>query len=283
MFERYTEKARRVIFFARYEASQFGSPCIETEHLLLGILREHKGITRLLPKAEAASVRKQIEAATPRQVPSSTSVDLPLSNEGKRVLAYGAQEAERLIHRHIGTEHLLLGLLREESCFAAKLLVERGAVLAELRVRIEKEPEQPFDLVRGGLSTDRPRDSATIEIHGAPLNATQIHNAVKRCREYSWHWRKRDLAVRDIVVHRKNGAISFDLSLAAEDAANFELIKGGWKKKDRCAVCQWPLFASDDAEHGTGYTNGRDWLCTECYDKFWQRPDFLSASYSEIT
>jgi hypothetical protein len=283
MFERYTEKARCVIFSARYEASQFGSPCIEPEHLLLGILREHIGITRLLPNADAASIRKQIEAATPRQVPSSTSVDLPLSNEGKRVLAYGAQEAERLNHRHIGTEHLLLGLLREENCFAAKLVVERGAVLAELRARIEKEPEQPFDLVRGGLSTDRSRESATIEIHGAPLNATQIHKAVKRCREYSWHWQKRDLAVRDIVVHRKSGAISFDLSLASEDAANFELIKGGWKKKDRCAVCQWPLFASDDAEHGTGYTNGRDWLCNECYDKFWQRPDFLSASYSEIT
>jgi Clp amino terminal domain, pathogenicity island component len=188
-----------------------------------------------------------------------------------------------LNHRHIGTEHLLLGLLRSESCFAAQLLVERGAVLAELRARIEKEPEQPFDLVRGGLPTDRPRDSATIEIHGTPLNATQIHHAVKRCREYSWHWQKRDLAVRDIVVHRKNGAISFDLSLAAEDAANFELIKGGWKKKDRCAACQWPLFASDDAEHGTGYTNGRAWLCNECSDKFWQRPDFLSASYSEIT
>ncbi|MFZ1160174.1 MAG: hypothetical protein WAO10_20490 [Candidatus Sulfotelmatobacter sp.] len=106
---------------------------------------------------------------------------------------------------------------------------------------------------------------------------------MKRCREYSWHWQKRKLVVRDIVVHRKSGAISFDLSLAAEDAANFELIKGGWKKKDRCTVCQWPLFASDDAEHGTGYTNGRDWLCNECYDKFWQRPDFLSASYSEIT
>jgi hypothetical protein len=87
-----------------------------------------------------------------------------------------------LNHRHIGTEHLLLGLLRSESCFAAQLLVERGAVLAELRARIEKEPEQPFDLVRSGLPTDRSRDSATIEIHGAPLNATQIHHAVKRCR-----------------------------------------------------------------------------------------------------
>jgi hypothetical protein len=284
MFERFTAKARRVIFFARYEASQFGSPYIETEHLLLGVLREHSGITRLLPNADAASIRRQIETATPARTQIPTSVDLPLSTEGKRVLAYGAEEAERLNHRHIGTEHLLLGLLRETNCFGAKLLVERGAVLTELRAQIGKQA-QPLDSLPSYAMApgSRTNESATIEIHGASRNAAYIHNAVKRCREYSWHWQKRKLAVRDIVVHRKSGAISFDLSLAAEDAANFELIKGGWKKKDRCAVCQWPLFASDDAEHGTGYTNGRDWLCNECYDKFWQRPDFLSASYSEIT
>src|SRR6202163_350179 len=188
MFERYTEKARRVIFFARYEASQFGSPYIETEHLLLGLLREDKQFANRFLRSHAAvdSIRKQIEGHTTVREKVSTSVDLPLSHECKRVLAYGAEEAERLNHPHIGTEHLLLGLLREENCFAAKLLVERGAVLAELRTRIEKEPEQPFDLVRGGLSNDRSRESATIEIHGAPFNATQIHNAVKRCREYSW-------------------------------------------------------------------------------------------------
>ncbi len=284
MFERFTEKARRVIFFARYEASQFGSPYIETEHLLLGLLRENKGITRLLPNADVASIRKQIEAATPARPVIPTSVDLPISKESKRVLPYAAEEATRLNHRHIGTEHLLLGLLRETNCFGAKLLTERGAVLAQLRAQIEKQPEPSDPPLSYSIPPgSRTKESATIEIHCAPRNAAHIHEAVKRCREYSWHWQKRDLAVRDIVVHRKSGAISFDLSLAAEDAANFELIKGGWKKKDRCAVCQWPLFASDDAEHGTGYTNGREWLCSECYDKFWQRPDFLSASYSEIT
>ena len=66
MFERYTEKARRVIFFARYEASQFGSPCIETEHLLLGLLREDKALTNRFLRSSAAveSIRKQIEAQT---------------------------------------------------------------------------------------------------------------------------------------------------------------------------------------------------------------------------
>src|ERR1035438_1086649 len=109
MFERYTEKARRVIFFARYEASQFGSPYIETEHLLLGLLREDKALTNRFLRSHASveSIRKQIEGHTTIREKVSTSVDLPLSNECKRVLAYAAEEAERLSHKHIGTEHLL--------------------------------------------------------------------------------------------------------------------------------------------------------------------------------
>jgi len=98
MFERYTEKARRVIFFARYEASQFGSPYIETEHLLLGLLREDKALTNRFLRSHASveSIRKQIEAHTTIREKVSTSVDLPLSNECKRVLAYAVEEAERL-------------------------------------------------------------------------------------------------------------------------------------------------------------------------------------------
>src|SRR5512133_1865831 len=149
MFERYTEKARRVIFFARYEASQFGSPYIETEHLLLGLLREDKALTNRFLRSHASveSIRKQIEAHTTIREKVSTSVDLPLSNECKRVLAYAAEEAERLGHKHIGTEHLLLGLLREEKCFASEILQERGLKLAQIRdelarVTQEKAPTQ---------------------------------------------------------------------------------------------------------------------------------------------
>ena len=80
MFERYTEKARRVIFFARYEASQFGSPYIETEHLLLGLLREDKALTNRFLRSHASveSIRKQIEGHTTIREKVSTSVDLPV-------------------------------------------------------------------------------------------------------------------------------------------------------------------------------------------------------------
>jgi ATP-dependent Clp protease ATP-binding subunit ClpC len=138
MFERYTEKARRVIFFARYEASQFGSPYIETEHLLLGLLREDKALTNRFLRSHATveSIRKQIESRTTIREVISTSVDLPLSDDCKRVLAYATEEAERLSHRYVGTEHLLLGLLREERTFSAEILKERGLQLDAVRENI---------------------------------------------------------------------------------------------------------------------------------------------------
>jgi len=109
MFERYTEKARRVIFFARYEASQFGAPAIEPEHLLLGLMREDKTLTgRFFPRAQVSieSIRKEIEGRTLLREKISTSVELPLAPETKHVLAYAHEESDRLQHRHIGTEHL---------------------------------------------------------------------------------------------------------------------------------------------------------------------------------
>jgi ATP-dependent Clp protease ATP-binding subunit ClpC len=136
MFERYTEKARRVIFFARYEASQFGSPYIETEHLLLGLIREDKNLTnRFFPKSAVSieSIRKEIEGRTLIREKVSTSVDLPFSDETKRVLNAAAEESERLSHKHIGTEHMLLGLLREERSIAAEILRERGLRLSAIR------------------------------------------------------------------------------------------------------------------------------------------------------
>ncbi len=136
MFERYTEKARRVIFFARYEASQFGAAQIEAEHILLGLLREDKHLTtRFFNRSQGSveSIRKEIEGRTILRDRISTSVDLPLSLEAKRVLAFAAEESERLGHRHIGTEHLLLGLLREENSIAAEILYDRGLRLSDIR------------------------------------------------------------------------------------------------------------------------------------------------------
>jgi ATP-dependent Clp protease ATP-binding subunit ClpC len=136
MFERYTERARRVIFFARYEASQLGSSSIETEHLLLGLIREGKGLTsRLFSKSHLSmeTIRKEIEGRALYRDKVSTSVDIPLSLESKRVLGYASEEAERMLHNYIGTEHILLGLMREEKSVAAGILAEKGMRLGSVR------------------------------------------------------------------------------------------------------------------------------------------------------
>ncbi len=121
MFERYTERARRVLFFARYEASQLGSVSIETEHLLLGLIREGKGLTsRIFQRAQVSldTIRKEVEGRSVFREKVSTSVDIPFSAETKRVLQHAQEEADRLLHNYIGTEHLLLGLLAEERSLA---------------------------------------------------------------------------------------------------------------------------------------------------------------------
>lgn len=138
MFERYSEKARRGIFFARYEACQFGSPYIETEHLLLGLLRENEVLISLFFRSPTSFelIRKQIEAHSTIREKITTSVDLPLSDECKRIIAYAAEEPERLGCKYIGPEHLLLGILHETGCFAEQMLMERGADAAEIRKKL---------------------------------------------------------------------------------------------------------------------------------------------------
>src|SRR6266480_4824945 len=140
MFERYTEKARRVIFFARYEASQYGSPYIETEHLLLGLLREDRALVKrfLGDLHSEEGIRAEIERHITRRERFSTSVEVPLTLESKKIPNLAAEEADRQGHRHIGTEHVLLGLLRVEGSLAGEILRARGVRVATLREQVAK-------------------------------------------------------------------------------------------------------------------------------------------------
>lgn len=136
MFEHYTEHARRVIFFSRYEASQFGSPYIEPEHMLLALLRERMQLRDLVPASLTEDgVRREFEAMGPRLPPTSTSVDLPVSKAVARALAYAAEEAERTKHDYIGPQHLLLGLLREDTP-ASAILRRHGLELEQVRQKV---------------------------------------------------------------------------------------------------------------------------------------------------
>src|SRR5258705_6043320 len=151
MFERYTEGARRVLFFARYEASQLGSISIETERLLLALIREGKGLTsRIFARSHLSleNIRKEIEGRTVFREKVSTSVEIPFSAETKRVLQFAAEEADRLLHNYIGTEHLLLGILREERSVAASILMEKGMRLNTVREDIVQLLNEKTTLTR---------------------------------------------------------------------------------------------------------------------------------------
>jgi Clp amino terminal domain, pathogenicity island component len=134
MFERYTEKARRAIFFARFEASKYGSGSIETEHLLLGLLREDNALSQRSPKpGMGESVRKEIESRITRHETIPTSVEMPLSMESRQALTFAAEEANRQGYQHIGTEHLVVGLLRVEKSMGATILKAHEVTLSGMR------------------------------------------------------------------------------------------------------------------------------------------------------
>ena len=137
MFELYNEPARRSLFFSRYEASVIGSRTIETEHLLLGILRDRDplvahllGTANVTPEALGQTIYARISQAGS---PLATSIEIPFSEDAKLVLNYTAEEAHRLLHGYIGCEHLLLGLLRLEQGLAWDVLRDQGLSLTPVR------------------------------------------------------------------------------------------------------------------------------------------------------
>jgi uncharacterized protein (TIGR03435 family) len=136
MFERYTDRARRVLFFARYEAGRAGSPAVEPEHLLLALIREGRGLSaRIFERARVSpdEMRRALESRTTSQEATSSVDDLPLSASTTQVLEFAAQESDRLLHNYVGTEHLLLGLFREDRSLAASILAERGLQIRQVR------------------------------------------------------------------------------------------------------------------------------------------------------
>ncbi|HMI53116.1 MAG TPA: Clp protease N-terminal domain-containing protein [Candidatus Saccharimonadales bacterium] len=142
MSQPFTQMARRVIFFAWYEARQYGSPYIESEHFLLGLLREDLGLVRrfLGPNAVTTDIRAEIEKQIPRREPISASVEIPLSAECKKILNLAVEESDSLAHEWVGTEHILLGILTVKDSLAAGLLQKRGLETQAIRKVLAKTP-----------------------------------------------------------------------------------------------------------------------------------------------
>jgi ATP-dependent Clp protease ATP-binding subunit ClpC len=137
MFERYTERARRSIFYARKLVSEYGSMTIETEHVLLGLLREDPNVVpRFLPSKTNEAIRAEVERGIVAKPKIPTHLDIPLSKEAERILSYAMEEAELLGHHSVGVEHLLLGVVREEDGTAGHILRLAGLNVEAMRQRM---------------------------------------------------------------------------------------------------------------------------------------------------
>ena len=152
MFERFTDRARRVIFLAQEEARMLNHDYIGTEHILLGLIHEGEGVAAKALESLGISldaVRQQVEEiiGQGQQAPSG---HIPFTPRAKKVLELAHREARALGHAYVGTEHILLGLIREGDGVAAQVLVKLGADLNRVR-------QQVIQLLHGYQGTDMAR------------------------------------------------------------------------------------------------------------------------------
>jgi ATP-dependent Clp protease ATP-binding subunit ClpC len=139
MWQRFTERARRVILLGQEEATKMQSGHVGTEHLLLGLVRENEGVAaQVLQKMGIAldKVRSEVESQARPEGGPPVAGEPKLTPKAKRVLELAADEARRMRHNYIGTEHLLLALLREKEGLAAIVLRKLGLNLEKARQQL---------------------------------------------------------------------------------------------------------------------------------------------------
>ena len=173
MFERFTDKGRKIIILAREEAERHQNDYLGTEHLVLAILRESDGIALMILKKMGLSteqVRLEIERNLPGGGTTMTFGEIPFSPRVKKVIEYGVEEARLLGHNHIGSEHLLLGLLREEEGIGGKILRSLGANLLTAR-------QLTVTFLRKSAPRERDRKSNTPALDEFGRDLTQLAQA----------------------------------------------------------------------------------------------------------
>ncbi len=169
MFERFTDRARRVVVLAQEEARDLDHNYIGTEHLLLGLCHEGAGVAVDALEAlgvSLAAVREQVEVIVGRggQQPSG---HIPFTPRAKKVLELSLRESQQLGHSYIGTEHLLLGLIREGQGVAARVLGNLGVDLGRAR-------QQVIELLGGGPGGAVVEGGAAVRIGGSRAQLEEI-------------------------------------------------------------------------------------------------------------
>jgi ATP-dependent Clp protease ATP-binding subunit ClpC len=166
MFERFTDRARRVVVLAQDEARRLNHNYIGTEHILLGLVQEGEGVAAKALEALGiglAAVRQQVEeiAGRGKEAPDG---HIPFTPRAKKVLELSLREALQLGHDYIGTEHILLGLIREGEGVAARVLVSLGADLNLVRQQVIQLLAGHQAEGRGGASARLPGSAARLEL-----------------------------------------------------------------------------------------------------------------------
>ena len=162
MFERLTDRARKVMALANQEAQRFNHEYIGTEHILLGLVKEGSGVGANVLKnldIDLRKVRLEVEKLVKSGPDMVTMGKLPQTPRAKKVIEYAIEEARSLNHNYVGTEHLLLGLLREHDGVAAQVLMNLGLKLEEVR-------EEVLNLLGAGVESEDAGEPA--EPAGAP-------------------------------------------------------------------------------------------------------------------
>ncbi len=139
MFERFTDRARKVMALATQEAQRFNHEYVGTEHILLGLVQEGTGVGANVLKnlgVDLQKVRMEVERLAKSGPEMVTMGKLPQTPRAKKVIEYAIEEARNLDHNYVGTEHLLLGLLREGEGVAAQVLMNMGLKLDEVREEV---------------------------------------------------------------------------------------------------------------------------------------------------
>ena len=139
MFERFTDRARRVLVYAQDEARLMGHNFLGTEHLLLGMVKEGEGVAAVALRELGVgtdTLRRRINEVVPSQPPLDQAVNPPFTPRAKHVLELALREALDMGHNYIGTEHLLLGLIREGAGVASQVLVSSGLTLPQVRTKV---------------------------------------------------------------------------------------------------------------------------------------------------
>src|SRR5438128_1729463 len=140
MFERYTDRARRSIYYARELVSEYGSMTIETEHLLLGILREDPNIIRrFLPSKTNDEIRAEVEKGSRQSKNTHTRRYSTVWESERIILTYAVEETDTSGHHDVDIDHLLLGIVREKDGVAGQILRSEGFNVAAMRQRMPSD------------------------------------------------------------------------------------------------------------------------------------------------